>query len=45
MEASVSTNDTDREPYRRDFHARAQQQGALLRRRADGALVNDATLD
>jgi hypothetical protein len=45
MEASVSTNDTDRELYRRDFHARAQQQGALLRRRADGALVNDAALD
>jgi hypothetical protein len=45
VEASMSTNETDRELYRRDFHAWAQQQGALLRRRADGALVNDAALD
>jgi len=45
MEASMSTNETDRELYQRDFHAWARQQGALLRRRADGALVNDAALD
>jgi Domain of unknown function DUF29 len=41
----MSTNETNHELYRRDFHAWAQQQGALLRRRANGALVNDAALD
>ncbi|WP_158258654.1 DUF29 domain-containing protein [Rhodopila globiformis] len=41
----MSTNETDTALYRRDFHAWAQQQGALLRRRADGALVNDSALD
>jgi uncharacterized protein DUF29 len=41
----MSTNETEPGLYRRDFHAWAQQQAALLRRRADGALVNDAALD
>jgi Domain of unknown function DUF29 len=41
----MTTHKQDSGLYERDFHAWAEQQAALLRRRADGALVNDAALD
>jgi hypothetical protein len=45
METAMTTHERDSGLYERDYHAWAEQQAALLRRRADGALVNDAALD